>query len=172
MAVNITVDKATGPNFQLVIPKLPSESTLDATDELILNIYGCAVPGITIGMDERRWQAWRVQIAVPPVDFDPWTFTFTVDSDFKNWKVMYDWMMYINNNLNVAGKSDRPGDSNTYLADCTLKVIDNFQQRVFDIQFKNVWPQNLGEVMMSQREGEVDLEATCTLVYDRYEVTE
>jgi hypothetical protein len=170
MSVNITVDKATGSNFQLVIPKIPSESTLDATDELILNIHGCPVPGITLGTEEFRWQAWTCKMAAPPIEFEPWSFTFTVDSEFRNWKVIYDWIMYINNNLDIAGKSNRPADSDTYTIDCTLKILNNFHQKVFNIQFKNAWPQNLGEVTMSQREGEVNLDATCTLMYDRYEV--
>jgi len=172
MTVEINVNKATGSNFQLVIPKLPSETSLTAQDELILNLYGCAIPGVNFNQEDLRWQAWKLQAAVAPVEFQPWTFTFTVDADFKNWRVIFDWMMWINNNLNIAGRVEKLGDPETYVVDCSLKILDNFQRRVFDITFRNVWPQSLDDVMMSQREGEVDLEATCTLVYDRYEVVD
>ena len=168
--VDVNVNKATGSNFQLVIPKLPSEVSLAAADELILNLYGCAIPGVTLSQEDLRWQAWKTAIPAPPIDFQPWTFTFTVDADFRNWRVIFEWITWINNNFDIGGRPDA-GDG-TYVVDCSLKIIDNFQARVFDILFKNVWPQALDDVMMSQREGEVDLEATCTLVYDRYEVVD
>jgi len=168
MAVNtVTINRATPVSYKLTIPLLPTETSLSATKELILDIFGTIIPTVTLDQTEERWQAAKMQMASGSVTFDTWTFSFIVDNQFKNWKSLFKWLVYINNNTDSYNK--RPQQ---YAIDCSLSIIDNFNKEILRIFFKNVWIQALGEVSMSQREGEMILECNTTMQYDRFEIEE
>jgi len=167
MSISVNLDKSVPSNFQLVIPKLPTELTLDATDELTLNIFETIIPGVTLDIVEGNWQGAVVQFDSGRMSYEPWTFQFVVDSNFLNWKVLFRWLTSINNNKDVHG-----GFPSEYAVDATLRVTDNFLNEILRIYFTNVWPQMIGEVSFTTREGEMNLECTASFVYDRYEIRE
>lgn len=165
MAVNVILDKSSPANFQLVFPKLPSETTLAATEELTLNIFGTIVPGMTLGAIEQRWMGAKYWVDDGNVDFEVWNVDFVVDSEFTNWKTLHKWIITINDNN--AKHGDLPSN---YAVDATLRVTDNFNNEVLRIHFSNVWPQSLGEMSFTTREGERNMECQASFVYDRYEL--
>lgn len=165
MSVATVVSKSNPTNFELAIPVVPSETTLAATNELKLNIYGTIIPSMTLEDAEASWQAGKIKFQSGKLQFDPWTINFMVDSELKNWKVLANWLFYINNNKDVMGQA--PDDA---VIDATLRIIDNFNASILTVTFKNLWIQSLGEVSMSTREGESTLESNATFLYDRYEI--
>ena len=167
MTVNVNVQRGTPSSYQLTIPLLPTETKLAATKELILDIFGTVIPSVTLDQMEERWQSAKMQMASGSVTFDTWTFSFIVDSTFKNWSTLFKWLVFINNNYDAMAK--RPQD---YSIDCSLSIKDNFNKEVIKVLFHNVWIQALGEISLSQREGESILESTATLYYDRYSIEE
>lgn len=107
----------------------------------------------------------KVQDATGELTFEPWTVNFTIDSEFKNWQVMFKWFMFINNNM------DKYIDTHeNFAVDATLRVTDNFQNQIFSLFFVDVWPQMMGEVQMTYREGEMNLDTQVSLAYDRFEI--
>jgi hypothetical protein len=167
MANSVIINRATPVSYRLVIPLLPSETRLTATKELMLDIFGVIIPTVTLDTTEERWQEAKMLMASGSVTFDAWGFSYIVDSNFKNWSVLFRWLTFINNNRDKM--LERPQD---YSVDCSLSIIDNFNKEVLRILFKNAWIQSLGEVSMSQREGESILESSSVLYFDRYEIQE
>jgi hypothetical protein len=165
--ISVNLDKSQPSNFSLVFPKLPTEATLGATDELTLNIHGTIIPGLALDTVEGAWLGAIVQFDSGRMTFEPWTIEFTVDSQFLNWRVLYRWLVAINNNKDKHGAL--PSE---YLVDATLRVTDNFKNEILRIYFSNVWINMLGELSFTMREGEANLECTCQFVYDRFELRE
>ena len=58
------------------------------------------------------------------------------------------------------------------MIDASLSITDNYEKEVARVAFKNIWVQNLGEITLSQREGDVTMESSATFLYDRFEITE
>ena len=99
------------------------------------------------------------------ITFDQLNISFIVDSQFKNWKVCFDWLVYIANNYNKP--TSKPSD---YVTDASLIVLDNWDNALFNIRFINLWITSLGELTFSVRDGETHIECTANFNYDRYEV--
>jgi hypothetical protein len=167
MAIDTNINKSSPSNFELVFPKIPTETTLAATDELTINIYSTIIPGTTIVMEEGKWLGATSKFAAAPAVFEPWNVTFTVDSNFYNWKVLFKWLMYIHNNKDKLAEL-----KSNYAIDATLRIVDNFRQEILRIFFVDLWITALNEVTLSYREGEQNIECTATFEYDRFELRE
>jgi hypothetical protein len=165
MALSVNVNRATPTNFKLVFPVLPSETSRAATAELELNLFGTVIPGLALDNVEAPWQGGRLQLQIGKLTFDSWTVNFIVDSEFRNWKALTNWIFYINNNKDRFGVIP-----NEMVIDASLQISDNFGGSVLAINFKNVWIQQLGELTLSMRDGEAVLEGSATFMYDRYEI--
>ena len=159
-------DLLTSSSFQLAFPVLPSETSLSSTEGLCLNTYGMVIPGLNIDQSEQRWMGAKSPVPEGTISFEPLSINFIVDSNLNNWKVLFNWLMYINNNFDTfVGRYD------TYVVDTVLKMFDNFGEITVSLAFKNMWIQSLGEVTLSQREGEATMECNAILSYDRFTVT-
>lgn len=163
--VDVNLDQSTPSNFNLVIPKVPTESELSASNELILNVFSSPIPGISLELDEEHWQGKIVQLPSGRVTFEPWAFSFIVDSDLTNWKLIYEWMMYIANNKDYFTANMRD-----YAVDSSLIVTDNFRNEKMRIKYRSLWPTTLEEVNFSHREGQNNLECRTTFSYTYFEI--
>lgn len=165
MPISIELNKSTPASFQLVLPKIPTESSINATDELILNTYSAPLPGATLESEESRWEGGSIPISNGRITYDPWNYSFIVDEQMNNWKLLYNWMIYISNNKDKFFEYP-----NTYMVDATLRVLGNFQSEILVIQFIDLWPTTLGEVPLSYREAETTTECTVGFMYTRFEI--
>lgn len=159
------IDKATPTNFQLIFPILPKQVTLAAQNELILNLQGVVLPSMSLNPGEVNWQDTKHKIAMGPMEFEQMTVQFIVDSQFKNWKVLYEWMTYISNN-----KDKMMEEHHNFAVDAALSIEDNFQREILRIGFVGMWPINIQETQFSSREAEVTIESSGTFVYDYFEL--
>ena len=159
------LNKATNQNFQLIFPKLPTEATVRESEVLTLNIHGTVVPSMTLANTELDWQGGHYPLALAPVTFEPWYTNFEVDSDFQNWYKLYKWINFINNNEDRYDRNPRE-----YWVDATLHLIDNFDRHVMTLQVYNMFPTMLGEISLSYREGEQNIQSSVSFAYTRYDV--
>jgi hypothetical protein len=137
---------------------------LSAHEELTLNIFSSPIPGLSIGTQETFWMGgstWRTD----KLTFEPWSVNFTVDSLFRNWRVLYEWITYINNNKDKFYEFHKD-----FTVDVTIRVFDNFKNQVFEIFLTDVFITELGEARLSQREDETYIESIASFRYDRYEL--
>jgi len=161
------LNKASPFSFELVFPIIPTETELKTNEEFVLNIYETVLPGVTMDIEESRWLGGKINHPSGELTFEPWNVSFMIDSEFKNWQVMFKWFMFINNN-----KDKFIEDPSTCSVDATLRVVDNFRKQKFSLFFVDVWPNSMGEVTMTYREGDPNLEAQVSFVYDRFEIRE
>lgn len=158
------IDKSTPQNFKLIFPKIPVVSKVIEMKELSLNIFDTIIPSLNLEFTDATWQSWKTLINTGQITFQPWTVSFIVDSNFKNWIIIYKWITSINNNKNIAG-----GDPKDYRSDATLQILDNYEKEILRIAFVDIWPTNLGEVTLTSRDGG-EIQCTVEFIYDRYEV--
>lgn len=164
--VDVQVNKSNPSNFELVFPKIPTESSISASEELTLNIYGSIIPGLTLDSTEENWMGGKTQNP-SKLTFEPWSVDFTVDSGFYNWKILFKWLMFVNNNKDKYSEIPKK-----LKIDATLRIIDNFHQEVLRIFYVDVWIQSLNEVQLTYRESQPNLECNAGFVYDRFELIE
>lgn len=159
------INKATPTNFELIFPVLPRQVSLAANNEFILNLQGVVLPSMSLTPVEVYWQDTKHKAAGGPLEFDQMTVQFLVDSNFSNWKVIYEWMTYISNN-----KDKMMEEHHNFAVDSSLSIQDNFQREIMRIGFVGMWPTNLQETSFSTKEAEVSIESSATFVYDYFEV--
>ena len=167
MALDTQLNKASPFSFELVFPLIPEQSELRAAEEFVLNIYETVIPGVTMDMVEQNWQGGKTNRATGALTFEPLNVNFMVDSEFKNWQLIFNWFMFINNN-----KDKYIDTQKNYATDATLRIVDNFQAQKFSLFFVDIWPTSMGEVTMNYREGEMKLETQVSFTYDRFEIRE
>jgi hypothetical protein len=164
MPIN-NLNKSTASNFELAFPLIPTESDLHALEGLTMNIHGTVIPSMTLETTEVAWQGGVAHYDIGTLTFEPWYVNFTIDSEFDNFKKLYKWLTFINNNKDRFG---RPRDE--YKVDAVLRVLNNFRQEIMVIDIRNVWINMLGEMQLTYREGDTNLESQANFIYDRYEI--
>jgi hypothetical protein len=161
---NLTnLDKAAPNNYQLIFPALPTEDSISANNPFVLNIFSAVIPSVSIAEEELRWQSNKTKRGLIPMEFDAWLVNFVVDSNFENWKLLFTWMSYINNNWNKIAEEHK-----NYAVDASLVITNNYRRPVLNIVFVDIWPNNIGEVSLSQREGDIQLECIVNFTYDYF----
>jgi len=163
----VNLDKATPTNYQLLFAKIPTEDTISDANPLILNIFSTVLPGLSFGEEEHRWQGNKTKRALVPLIFEPWNVNFVVDSLFENWQILFNWMNYINDNNDKIAEYH-----NLYTVDAALTITDNWRQSILGVRFVDVWPTSIGEVTLSQREGDVQIESSASFNYDYFVLEE
>jgi hypothetical protein len=167
MSLSVELNKANPTNFELAFPLVPNQTRIGATEELILNIHGVILPSFNVPYQESAWQNTTRKIPNGPIEFEILTVQFVVDLQFRNWKLLYNWMSYIANNRDKMLEKYE-----NFAVDATLRIIDNFGSDILGVDFAGVWPTNLQEVSFSSKEGEILLEAGATFTYDYFSVRE
>jgi hypothetical protein len=164
MTLNISKSTATEYSFQL--GKIPSASDIHAVDELRLNIFNINLPAISLNQGEMSWQGKHIQLHLGGMSFDPLNISFLVDSECRNWNILYKWLTYIADNKEKASMV-----ADQYVTDASIVIFNNFNQSHTKVTFKNIWVQTIGEISFSIRDGESHIESSATFLYDRYEVS-
>lgn len=161
------MDKATPTNYQLIFPLIPEQTSISANNPFVMNIFSAVIPSLSIATEELRWQGNKTRHSMEPIEFDPWLVSFVVDSRLENWKLLFKWMAYINNNFDKIAEQHYK-----YGVDAALVVTDNYANAVLELRFIDIWPATLGEVSFSQREGDITLESTVNFNYDYFLIRE
>lgn len=165
MPLNVQLNKSTPSNFRLVFPMLPNQSSIGAAEELILNIHSTILPGMALNPGEINWVNTKGKNAEGPIIFDEFNVDFIVDSELKNWKVLYNWLTYITNYTTKINEEYKD-----FSVDGSLQILDNFNSEVLRIGLTRMWPMAIGAITLSNRDGESVLECSATFSYDYYEI--
>ena len=165
MALATQVNKSSPTNFELVFPLIPRAAGFKDNDELTLNIFSTIIPSLTLETGIDDWMGTKRTKATGKAEWEQWNVNFLVDSEFKNWQLLFKWIMYINNSKDKFSE-----DYKNYTVDATLRIIDNFSNEIFKVHFISVWITMLGEISLSYREGEQLLECNATFSYDYFKI--
>lgn len=157
------INLASGNNFQLSFPVIPGNDKIDRL--LTLNVFETIIPDVTFSEDMQHWQGWDFKHITSNLDFAAWTFEFSIDENFENWKKIFNWMKFINNNRDKVGEN-----INEYMVDASLSINDNYDNIIMELKFVNVFPTSLGTVTLSDKDGEQYLMTSVTLLYTYFDI--
>lgn len=160
-----TIDKGTPNNFQLIFPLIPTEDSISANNPFIMNIFSAVVPSVSIAEEQLHWQGNKTKHGQIPLEFDPWLVSYVVDAELRNWRLLFNWMTYINNNNDKIAETHK-----NYAVDASMVVTDNYGNAMLELIFVDIWPSTLGELTYSTREGDVTLESTVNFTFDYFVV--
>ena len=79
----VNLGKATPSNYELIIPKIPTETTISAINPLILNIFSTVIPSVSIAEEVLSYQAAQTKRAQGPLVYEQMSVSFVVDSLYK-----------------------------------------------------------------------------------------
>jgi len=161
----INLNKSSAANYELIFPILPITEKISDTDILTLNIHGTVVPSIALGTEEHQWQGSMYPAAISGITYEPWYVNFAVDSNWCNWYMIWKWMTMIDDGNTHYGRSTKD-----YFVDATMNVYDNANNRVMGVKIVNIYPTNLNEVTLSQRDGQEILDCGVNFNYTRMEI--
>ena len=161
----LNLNKANAGSYRLVFPKIPTSNDMNILDEFTLNIHSTVIPSLTLANTEMAWQGAQIPLAIAPVTFEPWYLNFTVDSNYHNWMVLYDWITFFNNNEDQYDQ--KPSD---FWVDASLQLFDNFGKEVMTVVIENIFPTMLGEVTLDYRDKSTNLESSVSFNYTKYRV--
>lgn len=150
-------------NFQIIFPKLPSENEVNR--KLVLYAFDTILPGVSFNEDIVPWQGLEAKTIKGNLKYETWNVSFVVDGEFDNWKRLYNWMAYINNNINISRKKWEFSAINTM-----LQVFDNYNKKVLEVDFNKILPLSLGQIQFSFRNGETNLTSEISLIYDYFKI--
>lgn len=162
--MSINLNKSTATNFELMFPLIPTETSISATQSLVLNISDTVLPSMTLDTTDLNWMGAVAHQDIGAMTFDAWFVNYTVDSKFNNWITMYKWITFINNNKDKHGRNQ-----SDYKVDAVLTIMDNFRKEILVIDIIGAWINMLGEVTLSYRDGTKNLESNINIMYDRFE---
>ena len=163
----VNLGKATPSNYELIIAKVPTEDSISAINPLVLNVFSTVIPGVSLSEEVHGYQAAQTKHAQAPMLYEQLSVGFVVDSLFENWKLLTEWMKFINDNSEKMAERHK-----IYAVDATLAITDNYRKAIMAVRFVDIWPITIAEVSLSQREGETQVECSATFNYDYFLIEE
>lgn len=82
------------------------------------------------------------------MEYSPLSITFTLDEAMETWKNMYNWFtsMADPEGFETRGDGTRISGKVHALSDATLTVLNNMNNPVMRIHFKNIFPLTMGDI--------------------------
>lgn len=91
----INRNPALGTSFRMEIPDFPTVNYF---------AQNCELPGLSMGGIDSPYKNNQGVLPSNRIDYDPWTFSFIVDEDYTNFRILFAWMkMFERGGGNVVG---------------------------------------------------------------------
>lgn len=157
------------PNgYMFSIQKLP---------ELTFFCQEVALPSISMVTIEQANPFVKIPQPGEMLEFDPLRVQFLVDSKMSNYKAIYDWLYalgYPEKNSNSVDYSTLHADlatrmNETLFSDATLTILDNNNNPIQTIEFKDVFPTSIESLTFSSTNNDVQyLVGSANFTYTLY----
>lgn len=158
----MNLNAASPNNFVLVFPKLPTLPSIEEGKKLTLNIFGTLIPGWDLGVTNIDWQGGKVKISSGELTFSNWTTNYIVDSNFENWKIFYDWSMYIHSGKEHYGAQSQ----NVVSVTPSIILYNNYHIEMLKVDLHDAFPVNCGDVDLSYQSGREMLTSSITFAFN------
>jgi hypothetical protein len=144
----VSYDGVTSTAFHVMCTKIPNT---------VFFLQKFTLPGLSIGSVSYATRVLDINEIGEKISYSPLTIEFLIDSKFKNYKEIVDWM----NNITVGNRQkDEVSD--------LILTINNKRR----IKFIDAWPISISGMQFAANAINTEyLTATLTLNYDWYEIT-
>jgi hypothetical protein len=149
--------------FRLVLDRLPTVTYFS---------QGVGLPGITL--------SGAPTIPTPVIDyplpgekltFSPFSVTFKVDEDMKNFLELYNWLVGLGSpeSPDQYRRFQNASINQNNLSDGTLIILSSKYNPNLRVKFRGMFPESISELQFSTNASDIDyLEATATFRYRDY----
>lgn len=133
--------------------------------ELYLNGY--SIPGIVTDNVTSPTQFSNLSLVPNKAMFEDLNCTFLVDSNFRNWRVLFRWITGISRPDSYKQYAERVTD----YCDGILHCFDSNNNQCMIVQFKNLVPRSLGALNFDPRVVDsTTLNCSVSFAYDQYDI--
>jgi hypothetical protein len=135
--------------------------------------YFCQAAGIpSITLDEVDRPSPFLDMYSPgtKLRYDPLDITFLVDEELQSWRNLYDWFLSIADPDGFEKRDHSGGlQTNKHLSDAILTVLNNLNNPILRIQFRNCFPLTMSSIdFNSTLDAESILTCDATFRYESY----
>ena len=150
--------------FRLVLDRTPTTNYFSQSASL---------PGISIGTTNNITPFTDYPLPGEKLTFSPFTLTFRVDEDMKNYVEAYDWLVGMGSPTSFdqykSFEAASRNDSN--LSDATLSILSSKYNPNLRIKFQRMFPESISDLLFTTTASDIDyLEATITFRYSIYTI--
>ena len=147
--------------------------TLERVKNFVFNVQSVNLPSITLSSTLIQTPAVQIPIPGNQISFGSLNLNFIVDEDMQSWYEIYNWMIQLGNpesNNKIGNLRRDDGYFNSITSDAALFIKTNSNNPRWKVNFKDVFPIDLGEVSFSATESQEFITSSVTFGYSYYEL--
>lgn len=146
---------------------------------LLMSVHGTVVPDIQVPEVDLRYLGQNLHVSTyARPNYPPLTVNFTVDNQYNNYYVMWEWLDSMNLAIEnyYGGGSLRQtdilsiGDQFEYQTTITITALNEYNQPALDFIYTKAFLSTLGGISYSYREGQTIMEGSATFHYSQINV--
>jgi len=138
-------------------------------------VQSASIPSISLGTAQVSTPFVRVPFPGEKLEFGDFTITFRVDEELKNYLELYNWMYGLGKPKSFEESKalyGAPGMGNGPISDATLIVLNSAKNPVITINFVNMFPSMLSELVFDTRQTSVNyVDCAATFTYESFTFT-
>lgn len=161
------------PSNKSFLSPLGFKFQIKKTPNVNYYVQACSLPSLAMGEFELPNPFVKIPFAGDHLVFSPFTLTFKVDEDMKNYLEIYNWMKAIAfpDNFNQHLPLTTAAQGEGVYSDMSLTILSSAMNPIHEVTFIDAFPTSLNELMFDTRLGDVDyLECTCTFSYRTFNI--
>tara|TARA_R110002020_G_scaffold26411_2_gene85345 strand:- start:1448 stop:1954 length:507 start_codon:yes stop_codon:yes gene_type:complete len=146
---------------------------LDRTPTMNYFSQSASLPGISIGTSNLVNPLLDYPLPGEKLTFSPFTISFRVDEDMKNYIEIYNWLAGLGSpsSANQYKNFEANSRNQSNLSDATLSILSSKYNPNLRIKFTNMFPESISELLFTTTASDIDyLEATVTFRYSLYTI--
>lgn len=136
-------------------------------------VQSASIPGINTGRIEQSTPFNVLKYAGDRVEFTDLNITFRVDEEMRNYMELYNWMKNSTRTDNFDGYKaiSTAAIGEGVYSDATLTVLSSSKNPIARVNFKNIFPTALSELVFDARLNDVDyIDAIATFTYQSFDI--
>lgn len=146
---NVNLNNAQSQNWMLII---------GGSSDIMFKSKNFNIPTVSCGVTPLGGTESRQFVTVGDhLELDDMSYEFLVDSDYKNFEAIFDW---ITSNVETG---------TVKYEDVTVELLDsNGHSRGLKIVFTNAWPIMLSTIPLDSENADTDMQCSVSFRYDRF----
>lgn len=155
------ISTAHSTRHRLVFPFLPFLGENEKADDMILFCSEVSMPGLSMEVEEIPEQFYDRKMPTKNLRYGDLTVTYTIDEKFDNYKLLFNWLMYL--------KSPESFGVNKEQIDVSLFIYSNNDNPLFSFTLKNIFPFELTGIEFNKKNNTADvMEGTVSFAMEYY----
>jgi hypothetical protein len=146
---------------------------LDRTPTMNYFSQSASLPGISLGATTLVNPLLDYPLPGEKLTFSPFTISFRVDEDMKNYIEIYNWLVGLGapSSTNQYRNFEVNSRNQSNLSDATLSILSSKYNPNLRIKFEKMFPESISELLFVTTASDIDyLEATVTFRYSLYTI--